>query len=165
MDEQTALEVGIDLEEVLAYEPEPAPTEITGTDADALRHQRDLLGDEMRNKLNAGLGEEAVRIRRLMDECGIRIKAAEIKTAKDGIEAASVRLNEIQIERQAAMEIRKELTAILEEKVRAANDAGVEVDRVNLIVYQLDQEAISQRDSQNTLRSRIKHLMRDADFR
>lgn len=159
-------DIDIDIEALLAETDKAidTPTEITGTDVDSLRRQQKLLAVEMREQLNSGLGHEAVTTRRLIDECEMRLKAAEIKSAREGISEATARLAEIKNEIEAARKIKGERNTILNEKIKAVQEANVEVERVNFVIYSLEQEADSTRDARQSFRERLEDLLHDAEL-
>lgn len=149
---------------IKSIEETATPTEVfSGTDAESLRRQSEHLRLELREKLNAGLGDEAVRTRRMISECDIRIKAQEIKSARESISEMTARIAEINSEMESARQIKGEANAVLNEKLEAVEEAGVRVERVNLILYSLEQEADSLRDSRKTFRNQLENLLQSAE--
>jgi iron only hydrogenase large subunit-like protein len=132
-------------------------------DATGLKQQESALRDEIREFMLNGDAAGVVRVQNLLRDLPIRIKAAEIKEIRENIDKANQRLEEIKIETKLVEGVRGEKNKILAEKLRTVEEAGLDVRRVEFILYQLDNDAENQRQSRREYTSRLNNLVASAD--
>jgi iron only hydrogenase large subunit-like protein len=132
-------------------------------DATGLKQQESALRDEIREFMLNGDAAGVVRVQNLLRDLPIRIKAAEIKEIRENIDKANQRLEEIKIETKLVEGVRGEKNKILAEKLKTVEEAGVDVRRVEFILYQLDNDAENQRQARREYTSQLNILVASAD--
>jgi hypothetical protein len=132
-------------------------------DLDGLRVQQTNLQTELKDCMNAGDASGVVRIQNHLRDLPILIKTAEIRELRANIERATARLEEIKVETKLVEGVRGEKNKILAEKLRTVEEAGLDVRRVEFILYQLDNDAEIQRVARREWNSRLNILVASAD--
>jgi hypothetical protein len=126
---------------------------------ESLRVQQTNLQIELKDFMNAGDAAGVVRVQNYLRDLPILIKTAEIKELRENIDKANQRLEEIKVETKLVEGVRGEKNKILAEKLRTVEEAGLEVRRVELILYQLDNDAENQRQARREWKSRLNNLV------
>jgi hypothetical protein len=132
-------------------------------DLDGLRVQQTNLQTELKDCMNAGDAAGVVRIQNHLRDLPILIKTAEIRELRANIDKANRRLEEIKVETKLVAGVRGEKNKILAEKLRTVEEAGLDVRRVELVLYQLDTDAENQRQARREYNQRLNNLVTSAD--
>jgi hypothetical protein len=132
-------------------------------DLDGLRVQQTNLQTELKDCMNAGDAAGVVRIQNHLRDLPILIKTAEIRELRANIDKANRRLDEIKVETKLVEGVRGEKNKILAEKLKAVEKAGLDVRRVEFVLYQLDNDAEIQRQARREWNSRLNNLVASAD--
>jgi hypothetical protein len=132
-------------------------------DLAGLRVQQTSLQIELKNCMNAGDAAGVVRIQNHLRDLPILIKTAEIRELRENIARATARLKEIKVETKLVEGVRGEKNKILGEKLKIVEEAGLGVQRVELILYQLDNDAENQRQARREWTSQLNILVASAD--
>jgi hypothetical protein len=130
---------------------------------DGLLVQQTNLQTELKDFMNAGDAAGVVRVQNHLRDLPILIKTAEIKELRENIARATARLDEIKVETKLVEDVRGEKNKILAEKLKTVEEAGLDVRRVELILYQLDTDAENQRVARREWNSRLNNLVVSAD--
>ncbi len=130
---------------------------------EGLRVQQTNLQTELKDFMNAGDAAGVVRIQNHLRDLPILIKTAEIKELRENIARATARLDEIKVETKLVEGVRGEKNKILAEKLKTVEEAGLAVERVNFILYGLDNDAEIQRGARREWNSRLNILVASAD--
>ncbi len=133
------------------------------TDSHGLKQQESALRDEIRELMINGDAAGVVRVQNLLRDLPIRIKTAEIRELRENIDKATQRLEEIKIETKMVEGVRGEKNKILAEKIKIVDEAGLEVRRVEFVLYQLDSDAESQRSAKREWNKRLNILVASAN--
>jgi uncharacterized protein YoaH (UPF0181 family) len=133
------------------------------TDSHGLKQQESALRDEIRELMLNGDSAGVVRVQNLLRDLPIRIIAAEVRELRENIDKANKRLEEIKVETKLVEGVRGEKNKVLAEKLRTVEEAGLEVRRVEFILYQLDNDAENQRQARRECQSRLNNLVASAD--
>lgn len=128
----------------------------TNADAQTLQNERVRLENELREAMIAGDAATIIRVQTALRELPVLITAAEIRELRQKTDAATARLAEIADETEYAEKIKAEKNKILAEKIKDAEAAGLAVERVNLVLFQLDNEAESLRESRREYRRKLQ---------
>lgn len=159
-------EVEMDLEAILAPDDDfdDVMTDIlangtTVTDSESLKRQAESLRSDLREKMSVGLGDDAVRIRRLIAETEDRISAATITELRAGITRATDRLAEIVAEIEYVQSVKMENVETLDQRVAEMEAANLIVHKNNLAIEILRTEAESMRVSRRECRQRLQELI------
>lgn len=125
----------------------------------ALKNQRDTLRNELRERMSDGDADGVMRVKNLLRDFADLITATEIKELRRNIDAATDKLAVVKQETDAAEAIKAEHNRILADKIKAAETAGLAVERANLLLYQLDAERDSLLDARRQYNERLQELI------
>lgn len=131
--------------------------------AQGLRNQQLALQNELREMMNAGNMVGVIRAQDMLRNLPAQIVAVEVSELKKKIDDCTARLAEIKEETVYAEQIRGKKNKILAEKIKAAEEAGLATRRVELVLFQLDNEAEIQREARREFRSRLNNFIEDAE--
>lgn len=132
--------------------------------SEILKTQMFSLQAEMRDCINSGDAAGVVYVQNLLRDLPVLITAAEINEINQLIEQTNERLAEIPDDVLEAVRIKTERNKTLAEKLKIAEAAGLEVERVNFILFQLGNEAESLRDARREYRQRLNKIIEDAEL-
>ena len=104
-----------------------------------------------------------VRTQNLLRNLPMQIVAVEVSELKKNIDDCTARLTKLKEETEYAEQIRGEKNKILAEKIKEAEDAGLAVQRIEVVLYQLDNEAENLREARREFRNRLNNFIQDAE--
>jgi radical SAM superfamily enzyme YgiQ (UPF0313 family) len=133
-------------------------------DSQTLKTQQFSLQAEMRDCMNSGDAAGVVYVQNLLRDLPVRITAAEINELNQQIEQTNERLAEIPEDVLEAVRIKTARNKILAEKLKIAEQAGLEVEKVNFILFQLGNEAESLRQARREYKQRLNKIIADAEL-
>lgn len=137
-------------------------TQDAATDSQTLRNQQLDLQNELSERMISGDAAGVLRIQNLLRELPVRIRAAEIAELRQNIDDCTARIVELKDETDFVESLKGEQNRILAEKIKAVEEAGLAVERVNLILYQLDAESENNLEARREYNRRLNKLIADA---
>ena len=156
----------IDIAALLADldEVDETPTETKKpSDAASLRQQQTSLNEELKIAMIEGDSAAVVRIQDMLRDIPARLVALDVAEIKQGIDAATERLAQVEEEMAYVREIRKGKNRILAEKIMEAEAAQAEVGKENFKLDILNMEQTSLHEARREYRLRLEKIMDDAD--
>jgi uncharacterized protein YdcH (DUF465 family) len=136
---------------------------ITGNDSNSLRNQQLMLKDELKRSIAAGRGTDVIRIQNLLRELPVHLAAAEIGEIRKGIDDASARLGELKPEIEYLEGVRAQRNKLLADKIKDMEEAALSVQKVELALYQMDNETARLLEERRELNKKLKTYIASAE--
>jgi phage-related minor tail protein len=172
LDERFLGEVGIDMdlavnEAINAFSDEEIVTPqaiAAAKDSQTLKNEQLRLQIELREMMLSGNAAGVMRVRNLLNNLPDAIIAAEIAELRQSIDATNARLTEIKADTEYAEQIKGEKNKVLAEHIKTVEEAGLAVERVNFILFQLDTEAENLREVRREYRQRLNKFIEEVQL-
>jgi len=140
-----AIDIADELNELIQATEHIDETPSFTADSEGYQRQQEHLRDELREAYSNGDAQTAIDLRRLIEESQVRQRATEVLEARAAIENAKQQIVETNELVQEALSMRSDRQRIFAEKKRIAEDAGTAVQKIDFLIYRLENELTNYR--------------------